>query len=80
MTDGDDIDIQGRVGRAGARGQSDRADVAVEDVVRDAQCDRLIVAVARKPEVPQAQPGGEHDDRNYGCRSKLSRGDRIQRR
>ena len=33
---GDDVDVEGRVGCAGARGQTDRAYVAVNDVVRDA--------------------------------------------
>ena len=66
--DGDDVDVEGRIGRAGARRQTHRAYVAVEDVVRDAQRDRLVVVERHEPEVPQPQPGGEREDCDHACR------------
>ena len=54
-----------RLGRVGAPELelTDSAYVAVENVVSDAKRDALIVTEPREPQVPQAQPGGEHDDR-----------------
>ena len=65
--DGDDVHVEGRVGRAGARRQADSADVAVEDVVRDPKRDRLVVVKRHETEVPQPQPGGEREDRDHAC-------------
>jgi hypothetical protein len=60
----DDVDVERRVRRAGARGETDGADVALDDVVGDPERDRLVVVELCEPEMPEAEPGRERDERS----------------